>query len=218
MSSTPSKRIEKIAKSTDDAINEALFELGATRDMVDIEIVDQGSKGLFGILGGKDAKVIVTLKETPQSAATDFLNDLFFGMGINVKVNTEMQDDKMAITLEGADMGIVIGKRGETLDAIQYLTSLVVNKSKDSYIRISIDSENYREKRKEALQVLTKRIIDKVVRTGKRYILEPMNPYERRVIHAYVQDHAKVHTYSIGDEPNRKVVVAVKGDNYKAKR
>ena len=218
MSSTQLKRIEKIAKSTDDAVNAALIELGATRDMVDIEVVEQGSKGLFGILGGKDAKVIVTLKDTPQSAATDFLNDLFFGMGINVQVNTELQGDKMSINLEGSDMGIVIGKRGETLDAIQYLTSLVVNKSKDSYIRISIDSENYREKRKEALQTLARRIVDKVARTGKRYILEPMNPYERRVIHAYVQDDAKVYTYSIGDEPNRKVVIAVKGDNYKGRK
>lgn len=209
MSSIQLQKIEKTAKSVDEAVSGALVELGVARDMVDVEIIDEGSKGLFGILGGKDAKVVVTLKYSPESAAKAFLDELFFGMGINVGVNTSLDGDKLSIDLEGEDMGIVIGKRGETLDSIQYLTSLVVNRAKESYVKVTIDSENYREKRKEALENLARRIIDKVVKSGRRYIFEPMNPYERRVIHAYIQNDDKVHTYSIGEEPNRKVVVAI---------
>ncbi len=213
MSSTQLKRIVKVAKSTDEAIAEALAELGVGREMVEIEVLEESSKGLFGILGGKDAKVAVTLKQTPVSLATQFLDDLFFGMGIKVDVECELNGEDLAIDLSGPDMGIVIGKRGETLDAIQYLTSLVINKTKESYVKVTIDTENYRAKRKDALEALASRIADKVAKSGRRYILEPMNPYERRVIHAALQDNAKVSTYSIGEEPNRKVVVVLKGES-----
>ncbi len=212
MLSTQSKRIEKTAKSIDEAIELALNELGATKDMIDVEVVDEGTKGLFGLLGSKEAKVIVTMKQTPASVALDFLNDLFFSMGMKVDVDITEQDDILNINLSGDNMGIIIGKRGDTLDAIQYLTSLVVNRIDGSYTKISIDTENYREKRKAALCALSNRIADKVSKTGRRHTFEPMNPYERRVIHASLQDHEIVHTYSIGEEPNRKVVVALKSD------
>lgn len=212
MLSTQSKRIEKTAKSIDEAIELALNELGATKDMIDVEVVDEGTKGLFGLLGSKEAKVIVTMKQTPASVALDFLNDLFFSMGMKVDVDITEQDDILNINLSGDNMGIIIGKRGDTLDAIQYLTSLVVNRIDSSYTKISIDTENYREKRKAALCALSNRIADKVSKTGRRHTFEPMNPYERRVIHASLQDHEIVHTYSIGEEPNRKVVVALKSD------
>lgn len=212
MLSTQSKRIEKTAKSIDEAIELALNELGATKDMIDVEVVDEGTKGLFGLLGSKEAKVIVTMKQTPASVALDFLNDLFFSMGMKVDVDITEQDDILNINLSGDNMGIIIGKRGDTLDAIQYLTSLVVNRIDGSYTKISIDTENYREKRKAALCALSNRIADKVSKTGRRHTFEPMNPYERRVIHASLQDHETVHTYSIGEEPNRKVVVALKSD------
>ena len=213
MLSIQSKRIEKTAKSTDEAINLALSELGATRDMVEIEILEEGAKGLFGILGGKDAKVAVTLKPTPASVARTFLDELFFSMGMKVDVAIDEGADALNINLSGDDMGIIIGKRGDTLDAVQYLTSLVVNRLDGPYTKVSIDTENYRAKRKEALTALSNRIADKVVKTGRRHIFEPMNPYERRVIHATLQNHAAVHTYSIGEEPNRKVVVALKNDS-----
>ena len=212
MLSTQSKRIEKTAKSIDEAIELALNELGATKDMIDVEVVDEGTKGLFGLLGSKEAKVIVTMKQTPASVALDFLNDFFFSMGMKVDVDITEQDDILNINLSGDNMGIIIGKRGDTLDAIQYLTSLVVNRIDGSYTKISIDTENYREKRKAALCALSNRIADKVSKTGRRHTFEPMNPYERRVIHASLQDHEIVHTYSIGEEPNRKVVVALKSD------
>lgn len=210
MLSTQSKRIEKTSKSIDEAINLALAELGASRDMVEIEVLEEGSKGLFGILGGKDAKVAVTLKQTPKTAAQDFLNDVFFAMGMKVDVAIDEKNDALDINLSGDDMGIIIGKRGDTLDALQYLTSLAVNRLEGPYTKVSIDTENYREKRKEALDALANRVADKVAKTGRRHIFEPMNPYERRVIHAALQNHEYVHTYSIGDEPNRKVVIALK--------
>lgn len=210
MLSTQSKRIEKTSKSIDEAINLALAELGASRDMVEIEVLEEGSKGLFGILGGKDAKVAVTLKQTPKTAAQDFLNDVFFAMGMKVDVAIDEKSDALDINLSGDDMGIIIGKRGDTLDALQYLTSLAVNRLEGPYTKVSIDTENYREKRKEALDALANRVADKVAKTGRRHIFEPMNPYERRVIHAALQNHEYVHTYSIGDEPNRKVVIALK--------
>lgn len=213
MSSTQLKRIVKTAKSVDEAIHEALGELGANRDQVEIEILEEATKGLFGILGGKEAKVAVTLKETAASVAAAFLDELFFGMGIKVQVSCTLNDNDLDINLEGPDMGIVIGKRGETLDAIQYLTSLVVNKADGPYIKVTIDTENYRAKRKEALETLASRIADKVAKSGRRYILEPMNPYERRIIHAALQDNEKISTYSIGEEPNRKVVVVLKGES-----
>ena len=217
MLSTQSRRIEKTAKSVDEAIELALSELGATKDMVEIEVLEEAAKGLFGILGSKDAKVAVTLKQTPKTAAIDFLNELFFAMGMRVDVQVTEADDTLDINLVGDDMGIIIGKRGDTLDAIQYLTSLTVNRLGGAYKKVSIDTENYRAKRKEALCALSNRIADKVAKTGRRHIFEPMNPYERRVIHATLQDHEAVHTYSIGDEPNRKVVVSLKSDA-KAKR
>lgn len=215
MSLTQSKRIVKTAKSTDEAIELALVELGATRDQVEIEVLEEPSKGLFGILGGKEAKVAVTLQETAATAAVSFLDDLFFGMGIKVTVHCEQTDNDLDINLEGPDMGIVIGKRGETLDAIQYLTSLVVNKADGPYIKVTIDTENYRAKRKDALETLASRIADKVAKSGRRYILEPMNPYERRIIHAALQDNEKISTYSIGEEPNRKVVVVLRDSKSK---
>ena len=212
MLSTQSKRIEKPAKSTDEAIELALNELGVTKDMVEIEILDEGTKGLFGILGSKEARVAVTVKAGAKDVAEDFLNNLFFAMGMKVDLDITEDDDSLNINLIGDDMGIVIGKRGDTLDAIQYLTSLVANRIGGAYKKVSIDTENYRAKRQDALHALSARIADKVVKTGRRHTFEPMNPYERRIIHASLQDHELVHTYSIGEDPNRKVVVALKSD------
>lgn len=212
MLSTQLKRTEKTAKSVDEAVELALAELGATKEQVEIEILDEGSKGLFGILGSKDARVIVTRKAGAEDIAKSFLSDLFLGMGVRVEIETKLEDDTLLINLSGNDMGIIIGKRGDTLDSIQYLTSLVVNKEKGSYIRVNIDTENYREKRREALEALSERVAQKVIKTGRRHTFEPMNPYERRIIHASLQGVEGITTYSVGEEPNRKVVVSAKRD------
>lgn len=208
--STQLKRTEKTAKTVDEAIELALAELGATKNQVEIEVLDEGSKGLFGILGGTQARVIVTKKDSPANKATAFLSDLFLSMGIRVQIDADFDGDTLNINLSGNDMGIIIGKRGDTLDSIQYLTSLVVNSGKGSYIKVTIDTENYREKRKEALEALAVRIANKVERTGRRHTFEPMNPYERRIIHSKLQAYENVTTYSIGEDPNRKLVVMLK--------
>lgn len=235
--------MEKRAKSVETAIEEALQELNVSRDKVDIEIIDEGSKGFLGI-GAKDAVVNVTLKENaapvhskaaapaakdsaaqeksapvkkikkdlgaPEDAAKKFLDDIFKAMELDVKVTSRMEDGTVVIELEGDNMGIVIGKRGDTLDSLQYLTSLVVNQCSDDYIKVSIDTENYREKRSEALLALSNRLAAKVEKTGRKFTLEPMNPYERRIIHSNLQDNPAVTTYSVGQEPYRKVVIAPK--------
>ena len=132
-------------------------------------------------------------------------------MELDVNIDAkEGEDNSVSIDISGDNMGIVIGKRGDTLDSLQYLTSLVVNKHSDDYIKVSIDTENYREKRADALLALSKRLSEKVARTGKKFTLEPMNPYERRIIHSSLQDNEDVTTYSIGTEPFRKVVIAPK--------
>lgn len=153
---------------------------------------------------------------TPESKAESFLNDLFAAMNVDISVAVEMEaPDTMNINLSGDNMGIVIGKRGDTLDGIQYLTSLVVNRGSDEeYIRVTIDTENYREKRTAALEALAKRIAAKVSRTGRKFTLEPMNPYERRVIHSNLQGYEGITTYSVGREPYRKVVIAPENARY----
>lgn len=150
-------------------------------------------------------------KEEAQKAAKEFLEKTFAAMEMEVKIETSFdKEDNMNIELSGTDMGILIGKRGQTLDSIQYLTSLVVNKGKASYVRVKVDTENYRERRKETLENLAKNIAFKVKRTRKPVFLEPMNPYERRVIHSALQNDPQISTHSEGEEPYRKVVVTLK--------
>lgn len=147
----------------------------------------------------------------PQEIAEKFLTDIFGAMQLDVKISTAMEsEDALVVNLDGENMGIVIGKRGDTLDSLQYLTSLVINQQTENYIKVTIDTENYREKRTEALLVLSNRLAEKVTRTGKKFTLEPMSPYERRIIHSNLQDSETVTTFSIGTEPYRKVVIAPK--------
>ena len=202
--------VEKSAKSIQESIDAALLELNVKRENVEVEILDEGAKGIFGLIGSKQAKVRVTLKETSGEKAKKFLLDLFSKMKVNADVLVEEKDDSVLIKIEGNDIGIVIGRRGETLDSLQYLTSLVINKSKEDYKRVVIDIENYRQKREETLVKLANKLADRVMKYKKNITLEPMNPYERRVIHSSLQNHKYVQTYSIGDEPNRKVIITLK--------
>lgn len=202
--------VEKYAKTKEEAIALALEELGAERDDVEIEVVDEGSKGFLGI-GSKDAVVKVTLKASDSvKRAEDFLSKIFSLTGEKVDINSKLEDDCLKIELSGLDMGIVIGKRGETLDALQHLTSLAVNRGDNAFVKISLDAENYREKRNAALESLAHKLAAKVKRTRRNTTLEPMNAYERRIIHASLQDDDEVTTYSVGQGINRKVVIALK--------
>lgn len=201
--------IEKTAKTKEEAIAAALAELNATEDEVEIETVEEGSKGFLG-LGSKDAVVKVTLLPNPERRAKDFLNGIFDILGEEVNVDVQTDDDTIKVEFTGPDMGIVIGKRGETLDALQYLTSLVVNRGDSDFKKVSLDTENYREKRNAALESLAHKLAKKVTRTRRSTTLEPMNSYERRIIHSALQDDPYVTTYSIGQGVNRKVVIALK--------
>ncbi len=195
------------AKTVDDAIKEGLNELGLSLGEVDIEILSD-SKGFLGL--NKSAQVKLTKKSGPENLAEEFLTGLFEHMNVNATMSINVTEESLNVDLTGDQTGVLVGRRGETLDAIQYLTSLVVNRSQEEFKRVIVDTENYREKREQTLVKLAERIASKVIKTGKRVVLEPMNPYERRVLHATLQNNPKVETLSEGDEPYRKVVVRKK--------
>ncbi len=210
MNSKTRKSTEVSAKSVEQAIEEALRELGIAREEADVEVLDGGAKGFLG-LGAKDAVVRVSQK-APEAAqvAMDFLRGVTGAMGLDVSFETEEAEGVLKIEMSGEKMGLLIGKRGDTLDALQYLTSLAVNRQSEEYVKVNLDTENYRAKRQEALVKLAKKLAGTVVRTQKSITLEPMSPNERRIIHSTLQNNRQVKTYSIGEEPNRKVVIALK--------
>jgi spoIIIJ-associated protein len=199
--------VEKSARTVEEAISEALEILNISRDQAEVEIVDAGSKGFLG-LGSKLAKVIVTKKFNPERTAKEFLQEIAMNIGLVVDVTTTMEDKHLIINMKGDNLGVLIGKRGQTLDSLQYLINLVVNKGNAPYISVTLDTENYRQKRKETLESLAHNLAKKAKSTRRSVILEPMNPYERRIIHAALQSDKYVTTYSQGDEPYRNVVIS----------
>ncbi|MCX4339022.1 MAG: protein jag [Lachnospiraceae bacterium] len=203
--------IEVSAKTLDDAITEACQKFTVTSDKLEYEVIDEGKSGLLGI-GAKPAVIKVRVKSSIEDKAKDFLKDVFAAMDLTVvcDVKYDEVESTMDIELSGDEMGILIGKRGQTLDSLQYLVSLVVNKDVENYIRVKVDTENYRKRRKDTLENLAKNISYKVKRTKRPVSLEPMNPYERRIIHSALQNDKYVTTYSEGEEPFRHVVVVLK--------
>lgn len=205
--------IEKTGKTVQEAISLALEELKAKQDNVEIQVLEEGAKGLFGI-GSKVAKVRVTLKEIASGdIAKEFLFDVLGKMNIEAEFDIQEDEESLLIKILGQDIGIIIGRRGETLDSLQYLTSLVVNKNREFYKRVTIDIENYRQKREDTLVKLSERLAERVIKYKKSVTLEPMNPYERRIIHSTLQNHKYIETFSVGEEPNRKVVIKIKTDS-----
>lgn len=203
--------IEVSAKTVNDAITEACQKLGVTSDKLDYQVIEEGSNGFLGI-GSKPAVIKAAAKFSIEDNAKSFLKDVFAAMKLNVAVNIKYDDIDRAMDIDlcGDEMGVLIGKRGQTLDSLQYLVSLVVNKDSENYIRVKVDTENYRQRRKETLENLAKNISYKVKRTKRPVSLEPMNPYERRIIHSALQNDRYVSTHSEGDEPFRRVVVTLK--------
>lgn len=272
---------EKWGKDIEEATRLALIDLNLTLDQVNVIVLEQPTKGFFGI-GSKLAKVRVEkkqeikveqekqegkyntqeseisrkqehsqkkvyenkpekkvqqekkidhkkytsnisvdksfsankkpddLKEISGHIAESFLKDITQKMGVNIQIEVRGNDSYIYVDMEGKDSGTIIGKRGQTLDALQYLTSLVVNKDKDKYIKVVIDAEHYREKREKTLEQLANRLADKVIKTRKNVRLEPMNPYERKIIHATLQSNPKIVTRSEGEEPYRRVIIGLK--------
>ena len=204
--------IEVSAKTVSDAITEACQKFGVTSDKLVYEVVEEGSNGFLGI-GAKPAVIKAGVKKASvEEVARGFLNDVFQAMNMEVVIDIKYNDEEknMEIELSGNEMGVLIGKRGQTLDSLQYLVSLVVNKESEEYIHVKVDTENYRQRRKETLENLAKNIAYKVKRTKRSVSLEPMNPYERRIIHSALQNDKYVTTHSEGEEPFRRVVVTLK--------
>lgn len=203
--------IEISAKTVNDAITDACQKFVVTSDKLDYIVVDEGSTGFLGI-GSKPAVIKARVKGTVADKANDFLREVFDAMNMIVVVDTKYDEinNSLTIDLSGDEMGVLIGKRGQTLDSLQYLVSLVVNKDSEEYVKVKVDTEDYRKRRKETLENLARNIAYKVKRTKRPVSLEPMNPYERRIIHSALQNDRYVTTHSEGEEPYRRVVVTLK--------
>ncbi|MED1443455.1 RNA-binding cell elongation regulator Jag/EloR [Aeribacillus composti] len=221
------REITSTGQTVEDAVKKALKELNVEKEQVDIRIIDEGKKGLFGIFGQKPAIVHVKLKETseltdallkwnentdlnPLDEAKNFLEQVIKEMGITASVDIKLEEKTAYFNIKGENLAILIGKRGQTLNSLQYLTQLVANKTSTDYVPIILDAENYREKRRETLTQLAVKLADKVVKTNKEFSLEPMPSFERKIIHSTLMEDERVQTYSVGTEPNRYVVIAPK--------
>lgn len=205
------KAIEVSGKNIEEAKRSALKQLQTTEDKVEILVLDEGSKGILGFIGTKPCKIKVTVKRDYIEDAKTFIRSILDNMGVMAEIRIKEENNVVNINLTGPRMGIIIGYRGETLDAIQYLVSLIINNDHETeYKRVVLDTENYRSKREETLKRLAEKTAYKVRRNGRSFKLEPMNPYERRIIHSTLQNDKYVYTYSEGEEPYRKVVVDLK--------
>ncbi|MFD0716176.1 RNA-binding cell elongation regulator Jag/EloR [Paenibacillus sp. GCM10027626] len=221
-------KIVASGKTIEDAVRNGLKELQVTEDQVIVHVLEQPSRGLFGLIGTRAAKVELELvpvpepasqaEEPPLEASQDpiaeveqFVNDVARAMGLELNITRKQSREGLTLILSGSgDIGVLIGRRGQTLDALQYLVNIVANRYSDSHLRIILDAEDFRERRRKTLEELADRLANRVIRTKKEVVLEPMSAHERKVIHARLQVHAKVKTFSKGEEPNRRIVIALK--------
>lgn len=205
------KECIETGRTTEDAIESACRTLGLERDQVEFEIIDLPKKGFLG-LKNIPAKVRVYVEipeQTKVQAAVEYIGEVLVQMALpNIEISVKEEESNAVLTLSGEGVGVIIGRRGETLDALQYLTGLVANRVEGDYVRITIDSGNYREKREKTLEALAKKLANNAVKTGRSSTLEPMNPYERRIIHAAVSTVEGAASTSVGEEPNRRVVIS----------
>ncbi len=215
-------KIVASGKTIEDAVRKGLTELQVTADRVRVTVIGQPSKGLFGLIGTKEAKVELEL--LPEIAVVEaevtadpvleterFVTEVARTMGLDITIARQDSKDGLILALSGSgDLGMLIGRRGQTLDALQYLVNIVANRYSDSHLRIILDAEDFRERRRKTLEDLSDRLAGHVIRTKKEVVLEPMSPQERKIIHAQLQNHTKVKTISKGDEPNRRVVISLK--------
>lgn len=203
------RSVEITARTTEDAVKQAVEQLGVPAEEIEVEIIEESSKGFLGF-GGKMARIKATVKNNCANRAIDYLKNVTAHMGIPTELTVEESSEYIKIKIEGESMGVIIGRRGETLDALQYLTNLVANRRGQERRRIIVDTEGYRERREETLEKLARRLSERVRRTGQKVFLEPMNPQERRIIHTALQNDRYVTTMSEGEEPFRKVVIMLK--------
>lgn len=201
--------VEKTGKTVEEAVNNALRELNVCREDVEVEVIEDNVKGILGFMS-KNAKVKVTAKPNPVDYTFRFLSRVLTEMKMNISIDINEQEDHIYVNLQGSNLGYLIGKRGQTLDSLQYIVNLAVNKYTDDYVRVVIDGEGYRKRREDTLVRLSKSLAHKAKKTKRKVVLEPMTPQERRIIHTTLQDESGVYTYSEGEEPYRKVIIDLK--------
>jgi spoIIIJ-associated protein len=201
------KKIVVAGKTIEEAVKNGLRQWDTTEDRVKVVVLEQPSRGLFGLIGSRDAKVELELLPDAVEEAIYFLQDVFKTMSLEVRIEKKADKDGIELHLFGSDLGMLIGRRGQTLDALQYLVNIVANRYASSHVRIVLDAEHFRERRKKTLEDLAARLADRVIRTKKEVVLEPMSSHERKVIHAKLQEHPLVRTFSRGEEPNRRIVI-----------
>jgi spoIIIJ-associated protein len=204
------KKILVTGKTIEEAVKSGLAQWDVSEDRVQIHILEQPSRGLFGFIGSKAAKVELELIPDALEEAIRFLQDIFKTMHISITIDQHKDREGTILNMSGSELGILIGKRGQTLDALQYLVNIVANRFSSSHIRIILDAENFRDRRKKTLEELAVRLASRVIKSKNEVVLEPMNSQERKIIHAELQGHSVVKTYSKGEEPNRRVVIALK--------
>jgi spoIIIJ-associated protein len=205
------KKIVASGKTVEDAVRNGLLQLQVTEDRVKQVVLEQPTKGFLGLFGAKEAKVELELIPDPMLEAEQFLREVAGTMGLQVNIDRKQTREGTHLAVSGSgDLGMLIGRRGQTLDALQYLVNIVANRYSDSHLRIVLDAEDFRERRRKTLADLSDRLAGRVIRTRKEVVLEPMSPHERKVIHSQLQNHPKVKTFSKGDEPNRRVVIALR--------
>ncbi|RKP51308.1 protein jag [Cohnella endophytica] len=197
-------------KTVEDAVRSGLAQLGVLEDRVNVTVLEQPSKGLFGLIGAREAKVQLDLLPDGVEEAIKFLRETSAAMELTVSVERIDENEAVRINISGSDLGILIGRRGQTLDSLQYLANIVANRHSDHHLRIVLDAEQFRERRRQTLEALSERMAMRVIRTRKEIVLEPMTSQERKIIHAKLQGNPNVKTYSQGDEPNRRIVIALK--------
>lgn len=205
------KKIVASGKTIEEAVHNGIAQWQVSKDRVHVVVLEQPSRGLFGLIGVKEAKVELELIPDPYEEAENFLMEVASAMGLRVSVDRKETKEGLYLSVSGGgDLGMIIGRRGQTLDALQYLVNIVANRYSDSHIRIVIDAEDFRQRRRKTLEELSERLAGRVIRTKKEVVLEPMSPHERKVIHSQLQNHPKVKTMSKGDEPNRRVIISLR--------
>jgi len=203
--------LEKKGKSVDEAVQLALEEMGVGLEDVVIEVLEEPSRGILGIIGSKPAVVRVEIKNRPEKVAEEKLKALLDAMNINHQIErVELKDGVVRINITGKDMGLLIGRKGETLNAVQFILGMMVNKVLDERVRVVLDVEDYRMRKEESLKSLAVSLSERVKRTKRSVVMRPMGPHERRVVHTALQGDPEIVTYSQGEEPNRKVVISLK--------
>lgn len=201
------REITASGQTVEEAVQSALEQLNTTKDQVDIDVIDEGKKGVLGLFGSKRAVVKVSIVTNPVVEAEKFIKEVTRHMNLTVEINTIVDGDHVTYELDGENIAILIGKRGQTLNALQYLVHLAINKESKEYYTVTLDAEGYRGRRRETLESLALKMADKAKRMNKKVALEPMPAFERKIIHSVLQKQGDVSTYSDGTEPHRHIVI-----------